>query len=356
MFFLIYLIIVVIIIDLVDETRGACFGQSSIVPPETNVSQIVLIMSGHILQYIDSFTLNGWSLDVELVNETFSPSWVTLNITNKDDVSIIDESIIKSQRYTTIEDITYLLHPPSKSLIVYNASSHTFSKDINASKTLYPEISTGFCLINNKTHLFIIGGMETNPNFAKYYSTLQIYDIYHQEWSLGENMTSPRLGHGCAYDGYEWIYVYGGWKDIFNYAPLIERYSIMMKTWEIFMDIYDNIIGSDLYKAYSRQCLTTTRYPQHGSICVEYPNIKDNEFNGEISVVNHKEEIAMNTRYKMNNFIGMILYDIHKDRGDENYTTERNYSFLLLFGSDNTENAMYSFVDEVDGSMDCYFK
>ena len=155
-------------IDNGHKTHGACFGQSSITPPQTNVSQIILIMNGHILQYIDSFTLNAWSLNLELVNETYSPSWQQFNIINNDDMSIIDESIIKSQRYTTIEDITYLLHPPSKSLITYNGSSHILSKDIEASTNmLYPQISSGFCLINNKTHLFIIGGMQTTSSFAK---------------------------------------------------------------------------------------------------------------------------------------------------------------------------------------------
>ena len=178
------------------------------------------------------------------------------------------------------------------------------------------------------------------------YSILQIYDIKNKKWTLGKNMTTARLGHGCTYDGNDFIYVFGGWMDIFDYAPLIERYSIKENKWEIFMDTLDNIIGSDLYKSFSRQCLSTTKFPNHGSICVEYPNSKDNEFNGEISVINHQQEIAINTEYKIRNFIGMIIYNIDR--------IEQNYSFLLLFGSDEKENAMYSLIDEIDGSLDCY--
>eukprot|EP01084_Bolivina_argentea_P090046 162315_1 len=328
----------------------ACFGSSSIIPPKSNSSQIMLIMNTHQLQYIDSYTLDAWSLDLDLVNETYAPIWKHFNITNTNNISLHDNSIIQSQRYTTINDTTYIIQPKSTSLILYNATSHNLYNPLthkHTDHTLYKYTDlSAFCITNNNTHLFLMGGMITTPASAIFYSELLIYDVYNSKWLIGVNMTSTRVGHGCNYDGNNYIYVYGGYKDIFDYAYFIERYNIINNSWEQFMD-YTNVIGTDVYRAFSRQCITMTKYPLHTTTCVEYPNIKDNEFNGEISLVNHKEKLAMNTIYKMNNFLGMILYDVDR--------FANNYSFLLLFGSDQMENAMYSLIDRQDGGMDCYF-
>ena len=146
-------------------------------------------------------------------------------------------------------------------------------------------------------------------------------------------MSTPRIGHGYDFDGNGHIFVFGGWQNVLTYAPLIERYSTKNDEWDI---ISLNVIGTNIFDGHSRQCMSISYYPNHGTVCIEYPN-------GQISVVQHEENLAMSTMYKMDSYLGMVM--------DDTDAFGSNYSLFLMLGT--AKNPMLSLIDKRDGSMDC---
>ena len=139
-----------------------------------------------------------------LSNNSIIEGWTSSASTSINGLAYITDS-----HYGNILEYRYAY----SGMLIYDVSNNKYISPNLYEYSLIYLLQEG-CVINNKTHLFVLGGYYmSGPNWdhrteSKY---MQIYDTINDYWSLGKDLNEERKLCGCSFDRDDnFIYVFGG--------------------------------------------------------------------------------------------------------------------------------------------------
>eukprot|EP01084_Bolivina_argentea_P019892 36988_1 len=113
----------------------------------------------------------------------------------------------------------------TSSLFIYDLNYYQF-KPTNGYTHIIPYLVEYSCIVNNNTHIFIIGG-------GYYSNKLIIYDIINDVWSImNGSLNIGRINFGCSFNvNMSNIFIFGGETSLNSSTSSIEMYIISNDTW-----------------------------------------------------------------------------------------------------------------------------
>eukprot|EP01084_Bolivina_argentea_P311201 538643_1 len=138
----------------------------------------------------------------------------------------------KHNCYTQIDNLIYITSPITNSvddntiLVIYDLITDTFNDyEIHNYTYQAPNAIIDSCIATNNTHLFIIGGINTNG--------LIIYDTINDIWTTGSNTVGARKWSGCSItNDLKYIIVSGGYPSDGWFTRKIDKYDIELDRWD----------------------------------------------------------------------------------------------------------------------------
>eukprot|EP01084_Bolivina_argentea_P090490 163052_1 len=119
-------------------------------------------------------------------------------------------------------------------LFVYDLDEYRFLS-INSYNHRIPRKVDYGCIVNNRTHIFVIGG-------GNYSDQVTVYNTINNTWiGMDSTLNIGRANFGCAFDAnHSYIFVFGGEIAPNTHTSTIEQYDLIEDEWSFVM-VYDTV-------------------------------------------------------------------------------------------------------------------